>query len=122
MILEVQSWRDTLGSSLVRHRSWLAGSNEEDVGLGIDAVGDDEREGEDAEAYHQGEELKLFAGDEKYPGTDVLPAALSPCGVFGGAPLTQFEGRGQGPGQPCRGTHTAGQPVRLVGIQGALNP
>lgn len=66
--------------------------------------------------------LKFFAGDEKYPGTDIFPAALSPRGVLRGTPLTQFEGRGQGPGQPYRGTYTVGEPLRLVGIQRALNP
>lgn len=48
--------------SLERHSTWLPGSNEKDIGLGIDAVGDDEREDEDGEAHCQGDELKLFAG------------------------------------------------------------
>lgn len=66
--------------------------------------------------------LQLSAGDQKYAGPDVFPAALGPRGVLGGAPLPQFKGRGQGPGQARRGTHAVGQPVRLVGIQGALDP
>lgn len=66
--------------------------------------------------------LQLFAGYQKYPGADVFPAALSPCRVFSRAPLLQFESRGQGPGESCRGTHTPGKPVCLIGIQRALNP
>lgn len=44
--------------SLERNSTWLPGSNEKDIGLGIDAVGDDEREDEDAEAHCQGDELQ----------------------------------------------------------------
>lgn len=66
--------------------------------------------------------LQLSAGYQKYAGPDVFPAALSPRGVFSRAPLPQFKGGGQGPGQSRRGTHTAGKPVRLVGIQKALDP
>lgn len=52
--------------------------------------------------------LKLSAGYQKYAGTDVFPAALSPRRVLSGAPLPQFKGRGQGPGQSSRGTHAPG--------------
>lgn len=58
------SWQEKLGSSSVRHSSWLPGGNEKDVSLGVDAVGDDEREDEDAEAHHQGDELR-GAGKDK---------------------------------------------------------
>lgn len=61
---ELQSWQEKLGSSSVRHRSWFPGSNEKDIGFGIDAVGDDKREDEDAEAHHQGDKLQEGVGRE----------------------------------------------------------
>lgn len=66
--------------------------------------------------------LQLSAGHQEYAGADVFPAALSPRGVLRRAPLPQFKGRGQGPGQAHRGAHTVGQPVRLVGVERALHP
>lgn len=94
----MQSWQGALESSSVRHGSWLSRGDEKDISFGIDAVRDDEREEEGAKTHHQGDKLKLFAGDEEYAGSDIFPAALSPCGVFSRAPLTQFESRGQGSG------------------------
>jgi hypothetical protein len=45
-------------SSSVRHSSWLSGSDEKDISFGVDAVGNDEREDQDAEAHHQGDKLR----------------------------------------------------------------
>ncbi|MCP6646428.1 hypothetical protein NL493_30225, partial [Klebsiella pneumoniae] len=60
---EVQSWQEELESSSVRHGSWLSRSNKKDISFGIDAVSDDEREDEDAEAHDQGDKLKFFTGN-----------------------------------------------------------
>lgn len=119
---KVQSWQGELESSSVRHSSWLSGSNEKDIGLGVDTVSDDEREDEDAEAHDQCDELKFFAGNEEYPSLDIFPAALGPRRVFCGAPLTQLKGRGQGPSQSYCGAHTPWEPLCLVGIPRALYP
>lgn len=70
-----------------------------------------------AQAY-----LKFFAGNEENPRLDVFPAALGPCRILRGAPLTQFEGGGQGPSQSYCGAHTPREPLCLVGIPRALYP
>lgn len=119
---KVQSWQGELESSSVRHSSWLSGSDEKDIGLGVDTVSDDEREDEDAEAHDQRDELKFFAGNEEYPSLDVFPAALGPRRIFCGAPLTQLKGRGQGPRQSYCGADTPWEPLCLVGIPRALYP
>lgn len=119
---KVGSWQGELESSSVRYSSWLSGNDEKDIGLGIDTVSDDEREDEDAEAHDQRDELKFLAGHEEYPGLDVFPAALGPRGVLCGAPLTQLEGRGQGPSQSYCGANTPWKPLCLVGIPRALYP
>lgn len=41
-----------MGFFLVRNRFWFSGSNEKDIGFGIDVVGDDEREDKDVEVYY----------------------------------------------------------------------
>ena len=83
---ELQSWREKLGSSSVRHRSWFPGSDEKDIGFGIDAVGDDEREDEDAEAHYQGDKLQEgWAGEEK--GVLRTPGSCGNCSGRGGRAL-----------------------------------